>query len=681
MDRIESPTSQTSAARYLGPPVIAPDSRNREPEITFAGFRLESDGTLLRGKNMVHLQPKELAALRFLLAHRGEIVTAVQLREAIWGDVHVTADSVPKCVSSLRARLEPEECIQTIYKRGYRLAVDVRPQPQTQAVAPSGALPRLAILPFATDFGIPEYLGPSIAEETIARLSNAINPAVTVLARDSSFTLAQRRLTAQQIGETLKADLVLTGTLRALPSQFRLRAEIIRVEDGAQIYVEDLLVDRSRVAGLESELVERLVIRLGNSVPAARRRQDHIRADSNQIELASSNAQDTAGISIPVSAPAAEVETQPSNREAYEIYQQGRYEWQSLQRHRMQDGMSHLHRAAELDPSLVAAKVDLVNLCVTQVFFGFMAPTIAADIVRRTADSGSQAPVRRRRRDDTVAATTVLGSWSHTSGSPARILRRRVDEPESNTPHPSEAILPALAWINFHVDRDLPASLRAFSRSSHLPHDPWITRVRAMFALSRHRFPEAIGLLRAALQQDPYAPWLHARLAWALHLDCQADESVRQIHQALALFPDHESAALYGSMILAFNGDTARAAELAQSLVKLSPYFDLASAGHAYALACSGRRTEANADLERLQWMSRERFVLNSFNAAVHVALGDLDAAIAELRTANSIRCPWFFQMLADPRLKPLHGHPEFIEMQTILTQMEAAVQKPESTA
>jgi DNA-binding winged helix-turn-helix (wHTH) protein len=46
-----------------------------------------------------------LAALRFLLAHPGQIVTPVQLREAIWVDVHVTADSVPKCVSSLRARL------------------------------------------------------------------------------------------------------------------------------------------------------------------------------------------------------------------------------------------------------------------------------------------------------------------------------------------------------------------------------------------------------------------------------------------------------------------------------------------------------------------------------------------------------------------------------------------------
>ena len=203
-----------------------------------------------------------------------------------------------------------------------------------------------------------------------------------------------------------------------------------------------------------------------------------------------------------------------------------------------------------------------------------------------------------------------------------------------------------------------------------------------MFSLSRYRFAEAIAMLRAALQQDPYAPWLHSRLAWAFHLDGQAEESVRQTRHALALFPDNEGAAFYGAMILACNGEAAHAAELAQNLVKLSPYFDLASAVHAYALACDGRPSDARAILERLQWMSRERFVLNAFNAAVHVALGDHDAAIAELRTANQIIGAWFFQMLADPRLKPLRSHPEFVEMQSILPRMEAAAaENPESVA
>jgi hypothetical protein len=46
---------------------------------------------------------------------------------------------------------------------------------------------------------------------------------------------------------------------------------------------------------------------------------------------------------------------------------------------------------------------------------------------------------------------------------------------------------------------------------------------------------------------------------------------------------------------------------------------------------------------------------------------------MSEFRAANQERCPWFFQMLADPRLKPLHGHPEFEELRAILPRMEAA--------
>jgi hypothetical protein len=124
---------------------------------------------------------------------------------------------------------------------------------------------RLAIMPFTTGCSVPEHLGPAIAEETTASLSSERQFAVAVLARDSVFNLAQRGLTAQQIGLKLKADLVLTGTLRASSSHYRLRAEMIRVEDGTQIWVEDLLTPRSQDrrtgAGADTSAVLSLVHR------------------------------------------------------------------------------------------------------------------------------------------------------------------------------------------------------------------------------------------------------------------------------------------------------------------------------------------------------------------------------------------------------------------------------------
>jgi hypothetical protein len=81
--------------------------------------------------------------------------------------------------------------------------------------------------------------------------------------------------------------------------------------------------------------------------------------------------------------------------------------------------------------------------------------------------------------------------------------------------------------------------------------------------------------------------------------------------------------------------------------------------------------------LERLQWLSRERYVLNTLNAATHVVLGEFDAALEVLRTANESRCPWFFHMLVDPRLKPLKGRPEFAALEASPKAMQTAVTPP----
>ena len=132
-------------------------------------------------------------------------------------------------------------------------------------------------------------------------------------------------------------------------------------------------------------------------------------------------------------------------------------------------------------------------------------------------------------------------------------------------------------------------------------------------------------------------------------------------------------------MFLPSNGEAARASQLGHELEQRLPHSDLASSAHAYALACAGRKAEARAALERLQWLSRERYLLKTFLPAVYLMLGETDSALAELRAAEICRCPWFFQMLADPRLKALRGNPEFERMRSILTAMEAeAARHPE---
>ena len=582
---------------------------------SFAGFSLEPDGTLFRGATLIHLPPKELEALRLLLSRAGRIVTPQQMRTALWGDVNVSPDSVTKCVSSLRARLQLEDCVQTIYKRGYRFSANV----VAHSTRTSGPRARLAISPFGTGPGVPDYLGAAVAEETSASLTRSRYPVVSVLAQDSVFTLARRGLSAQEIGTALKADFVLTGTLRALPSHYRLGAEMVRVRDGVQVWAEDVLVSRRRIAGLELELATRLNFRLNAALPT---------------RLPSSETAEDPGFSIAAAAEpvaSSEPEDEGTRRlHAYEMYRNAHHEWQKLQRHHMQEGLEHLLRAIELDPSLIGARVDLANLCVALAIYGYMPPGEAAATARNAA------------------------------------------EPIADLAGHAAPLLPALGWIRFHYDHDLTAALADFAQSAHLPHDPWVTRARSFFALSRHRFSEAIDLLRDALALDPFSPLLHGRLAWALHLAGEAQESLAQAKRALEQFPQEGAVNLYGALILAYHGETKRAANIAQDLESRMPHLDIAVAAHAYALARAGQSRDAREALEQLEWRSRERFALTSFNAAVYLELGAPDEAIKILQQSLENRCPWFFQMLADPRLKPLQERPEFAEFRAVLAKMEA---------
>ena len=364
----------------------------------FAGLRLEADGTLLRGETALPLTEVEAAVLRLLLSRAGKIVSPAELKRAVWGEEHASGEVASKCIESLRERLQPADCIEGVYKRGYRISAAV----ETDDVQEAGAMPRLAILPFDTGYGVADYLGSAIAEATMERLSGAERAVASVVARESVFTLSRRGMTPHEIGKALEADLVLGGELHATPERLRLRAQMIRVADGAQLWSEDLMVERGRIMELESELVVRL---------------------SSRIHCGGFSIAAVAVTEVPREASA-------QRREAHELYLRAHHEWQSLERHRMQDAMGRLLRAIELDPSFIAARADLAHLCVMQAFYGFMSPAAAANMVRRAA--------------------------------------AEIPELAGN----AETLLPALGWIWFHVDRNLHAALDAFAHSAHLPHDP-----------------------------------------------------------------------------------------------------------------------------------------------------------------------------------------------------------------
>ena len=92
----------------------------------FGGCKLDLTAhKLFRNGKEIGLTAKEFRLLEFFLQRPGRALTRDQVLDAVWGhDIVVNDRSVDRCVTTLRAKIEPDPhhpiCIQTIRDIGYR---------------------------------------------------------------------------------------------------------------------------------------------------------------------------------------------------------------------------------------------------------------------------------------------------------------------------------------------------------------------------------------------------------------------------------------------------------------------------------------------------------------------------------------------------------------------------------
>ncbi|MCI0446878.1 serine/threonine-protein kinase [bacterium] len=129
-----------------------------------------------------------------------------------------------------------------------------------------GAIRSLAVLPFLNVTKDPdtEFLSDGITESTINSLSQI--PQLRVLASGTVFTYKGRQLDPRTVGRDLKVDAVVTGTVTQRGDVLVIRAGLVNVSDGSQIWgdqydrkVSDILQVQSSIA---DEISKQLKIKL-----------------------------------------------------------------------------------------------------------------------------------------------------------------------------------------------------------------------------------------------------------------------------------------------------------------------------------------------------------------------------------------------------------------------------------
>ena len=274
---------------------------------------------LLRGGERVPLVPKSVDLLALLVQRAGEVVTREALMDALWPEVAVEEGNLTKLVFHLRKALG-EASIETVPRRGYRFAGEVRAESAPEAIA---------VLPFAdlSEGHTEATLCEGVSEEILNALSRV--PGLKVVSRTSSFQFGDGKVGAREIGEKLSATLIVEGSLRRAGGSVRIAARLVDAQTGYQRWADTLEAPATSVLGLQLAVAKAVARQVRGGKPAA--------------------------------LPAAP----PVSLAAYELCIQGRYLWNRRPGEVVWQAIRCFERALELEPRYAAAWAGLADVYAT----------------------------------------------------------------------------------------------------------------------------------------------------------------------------------------------------------------------------------------------------------------------------------------------------------------------------
>jgi len=179
-------------------------------------------------------------------------------------------------------------------------------------------LQSIAVLPFVNMSADPEqeYFSDGIAEEILNALVRV--PDLRVAARTSSFYFKGEKVDIQAVGEKLKVNHVLEGSVRKAGNRLRITAQLIKVDDGFHLWSESYDRELNDIFAIQEQIAQSVV---------------------KKLEVA-----------LGFAAEEPLVKTGTTNTEAYNWYLRGRYEIERQTPERFQKAIESFSKAIELDP-------------------------------------------------------------------------------------------------------------------------------------------------------------------------------------------------------------------------------------------------------------------------------------------------------------------------------------------
>jgi TolB-like protein/class 3 adenylate cyclase len=449
------------------------------------------------------------------------------------------------------------------------------------AVAES-AEPSIAVLPFLNMSSDLEsaYFADGVTEDIITALARIHG--VKVISRTSAMRYRNTTKSLREIGAELGVATILEGSVRRQGDRVRIAAQLNESRTDAHIWADTYDRGLEDIFAIQTEVASQI-------------------ASALQVSLSPGEQARISG-------------RRTENGEAYELYLQGRHEWNQRRRESLEKAIDLFERAIEVDPDFPLAYTGLADVYAVISTYAPLPPRVAC---QRAAEAAQRA----------LAIDPLLGEAHAVLGSVA-VAEWHWDEAET---HYRRALELAPGYATAHqwfgeccVFRGrIGEAIERLRRAQELnPHSLIIKTAVARPFLATGRYGEAVRQLERVLAIAPDDPHAHALLTVAYHAMGRYEESLSSMVQ---------------SMIIPWL-DARRVEELRTAYLE---------GGKDNYLRQAARAIEENGGPARIL-------------AALHAGAGHLDRAFEVLERACEEHDPDMRSLRAEPMLALLHEDPRF---------------------
>ena len=464
----------------------------------------------------------------------------------------------------------------------------------------SRSINSVAILPFVNDSKDPnaEYLSDGLTESIINSLSQL--PNLKVMSRNAAFRFKGSNKDPREAGQTLNVGAVLTGRLVKLGDNFVIKTELIKVEDGSQLWGAEYKSNLSDIFSIQEEVSKKI-------------------SQNLRLRLSGEDEEKLA-------------RRYTNDAEAYQLYLKGRYFWNKRNEEGFRNGIEYFKRAEEKDPTFALAFSGLADSYALLCDIGAVRPADEMPKAKAAAQKAVDADASLAEAYTSRAFVRLAYDWDWL-GAQSDFQQALKLNPKYPTAH---------QWYASYLMQMGKFELaKAEIEEAHKldPLSPIISANAGLYSYYEHNYDDAIAKYKSTLQSDPDFWVARHYLALAYVQKGMHAEAIAELRK---LIKAPESGPVPESVIEAESEASA-------------------SLGFAYGMA--GKQAEARAILSQLDALSKRHYVSPLYFANVYAGLKENDKVIEYLNKAFDARHPGLVLIRIEPMFDGMRSDERFTQL------------------